>query len=240
MIKTIKKLFNYFGYQISRVNPPQKDFMYDGIKYEADPCSVGKTMEGEQAAEGAIRMIKEKKLTNLKILDIGCGVGVIGLTIFSRLNSEAIVDEVVLSDINFFNLHSLDRTLKLNNFSDQIGKKIRYYLSDGLHHIPQTEKFDIIVCNPPHYFNKDNSDELLSPGKLGTYDENWSFHSSFYKLCDNFLTDNGEIWFMENTTASAADRFINFIESNPNLKFVEQFTEPLNPRFFWMISKKVS
>jgi SAM-dependent methyltransferase len=238
MKQAIKKLFSVFGYEITKINPDGKNFSYNGIHFEADSCSVGKTNEGGQAAEGAIKMIQERNLKNLKVLDIGCGVGLIGLTMFSKLHKGSFISEMVFSDINFFNLHSLDRTLKGNNFSEYIGKQLRYYLSDGLNHIPDTEKFDIIICNPPHYFNKDNSDDLLSPGKLGTYDENWSFHASFYKICDKFLNPNGEIWFFENSVAADADKFLSFIDLNPNLNFIHQFPEPFNPRFFWMISKK--
>jgi len=238
MKRLIKAGLEYFGYEISKVHSKQNGFTINGIHYEVNPCSVGRTPEGEVAAEGAIRMIRERHLRDLKILDIGCGVGIIGLTIFSKLNKEAIVREVAFSDINTFNLDSLAKTLTRNNFGPLLVDRLRYYLSDGLNHIPQDEKFDIILGNPPHYFVKDRSEDWLSPNKLGTYDENWGFHASFYDKCHNYLTERGEVWFFENSSVTKGNDFLPFIKANANLRFVGQVPEALNPRFYWMITQR--
>jgi methylase of polypeptide subunit release factors len=239
MKQLIKNIAGHFGFEISKAHSRESGFTIEGIKYEADSCSVGKTPEGEHAAQGAIRMIRERNLKNLNILDIGCGVGIIGLTIYTKLSSEGIVSEIVFSDINIFNLHSLKRTLKSNNLEHLLGKKIRCYLSDGLQHIPETEKFDIIIGNPPHFISKKDSEEWLSPGKLGTYDADWGFHKSFYNACSTLLKEKGEVWMFENSAADG-DTFMPYIEANQKIKFVKQFPEPLNPRFYWMISQRIS
>jgi 16S rRNA G1207 methylase RsmC len=104
-------------------------------------------------AEGAIRMIRQRQLSDLSILDICCGVGIIGLTVFSRLNKEGLVKEVAFAAINIFNLHSLAKTLT-HHLGSLLGNRIKYWLSDGLKHIPRDQKFDLILSNPPHYFNE--------------------------------------------------------------------------------------
>lgn len=234
----IKVFLGGFGYEISRVR--RNRFVISGIQFEVDPCSVGKTPQGEMTAEGAIRIIRGRQLKDLKILDICCGVGIIGLIIFSKLSEDAIVKEVAFADINIFNLNSLHRTLRINHLDQLLGNRIRSYLSDGLKHIPRDEKFDIIVSNPPHYFGQDRIKDKnsLSTNRLSTYDANWDFHKFFYGQCHDYLADGGEVWFLENSSAASENDFLPFIEANAQLKYVGNAREPLDPRFFWMITRK--
>lgn len=217
-------------------------FTISGIEYLVGRCSVGETPQGEMTAKGAIQMIKERQLKEFTVLDICCGVGIVGLTILSTLRKEAVIKEVVFSDINIFNIESLFKTLTINNLDSLLGNTIRCYLSNGLNHIPSDERFDIIISNPPHYSEQSFSkqDIPLSPNTLGTYDPGWSFHKSFYRECHNYLTKSGEVWFLENHSASDEKDFLPFIEDNEqHLKYVEKVEEPLDPRFFWMITQKV-
>jgi len=232
-------IWNFFynlGYDISRARKSR--FTTGGLNYEVDPCSVGRTPQGEMTAQGAIAMIKERQLRDLKILDICCGVGIVGLTIFSRLGKEAIVKHVALADINIFNLNSLRRTLAVNRLDHLLGDRISCYLSEGLSHIPRGEKFDLIVSNPPHYFAPDRTKDGLSPGRLGTYDAGWSFHKSFYDECHHYLTNRGEVWFLENSAGATEEVLLPFIEANGSLRYEKQVREPLDPGFFWMITRK--
>jgi 2-polyprenyl-3-methyl-5-hydroxy-6-metoxy-1,4-benzoquinol methylase len=155
-------------------------FTIQDITYDVDPSSVGKTPLGETTAIGAIEMINERGLKNLKMLDIGCGVGIIGLTMFKELFPNKAIVEVSFSDINFFNLNSLDRTIRLNNFSSHLNKEIYLYLSDVFQHILQGKQFDLIVSNPPD-FSIENFDDIdLSGSSLGRYSANWHFHRQMY------------------------------------------------------------
>jgi methylase of polypeptide subunit release factors len=239
MKRLIKACVGTLGYEVRRRQEDQRRFTIKGIEYEVDPCSVGRTPQGEITAEAAIRMIRERGLKNLRVLDICCGVGIIGMTIFSTLRHEAIVEGVGLADINIFNLNSLRRTLSLNGLDDLLGDRINFWLSDSLNHIPAGERFDLIVSNPPHFFEENRTAGALTPGRLGTYDADWSFHKSFYSRCQDYLTDRGEVWFLENGAAVEERDLLPLIESNPDLSYVKTITEPLEPSFFWMISKKV-
>src|ERR1051325_805970 len=114
MKQMIKSAFRAMGFEVRRIMPTQKRFTVAGINYDADPCSVGHEPQGELTGRGAVRIIRERGLKNLSILDMCCGVGVIGLTIFSELRSTDMLDKVALADINIFNINSLERTLKVN------------------------------------------------------------------------------------------------------------------------------
>ena len=239
MKQLIKSAFNTMGYEVRRIIPPQNRFTVGKITYDVDPCSVGHEPQGELTGKGAIRFIRERGLRELSILDMCCGVGVIGLTIFSELRAESIVNKAGFADINIFNLNSLQRTLKINNLDQLIGTEINYWLSDSLKNIPPDQKFDLIVSNPPHFFSEDHTANLLIPSRLAMYDANWSFHKSFYSRCHEYLTERGEVWFLENGDAVKAEGLRPMIDDNPRLEYVGEMTEPGDPVFFWMFSKKV-
>ena len=221
------------GYEIHKTSV----FTVNGIRYEPDPCSVGWTPQGEMTAEGAIQMITQRGLRDLRILDMCCGIGIIGLSIFSRLESQSIVKEVAFADISIFNLHSLDRTVIMNNIDPAPGNRFRRWLSDGLNNIPRGERFDLIVSNPPHHLPTGHAADHMSPSSLGTYDSKWGFHQSFYAQCHDYLTPRGEVWFLENSRAAKDTDFLPFVEANPNLSYVGQIPEKLDSRFFWMITR---
>lgn len=238
MKQLIKSGLNAIGYEVRKAETDDRRFTIESITYEVDPCSVGQTPQGELTGKAAIRLIRERGLRDLSILDICCGVGIIGLTIFSRLHGESIVSQADFADINIFNLNSLRRTLKINNLDKLLGNKINLWLSDSLSNIPDDRKFDIIVSNPPHFFSEDHTTNPLSPGRLGTYDADWSFHKSFYSRCHRYLTDRGEVWFLENGDAVTAKDLLPLIEANPYLEYIDESPEPLDPTFFWMFSKR--
>jgi methylase of polypeptide subunit release factors len=239
MKQLIKSAFNAIGYEIRRTSPVSNRFTIRDVTYEVDPCSVGRTPQGELTGAAAIRLIRERGLRDLSVLDMCCGVGIIGLTIFSALRKESVVKQIGFADINIFNLNSLQRTLRINNLDQLIGDQINFWLTDSLRNIPDKVKFDIIVSNPPHFFLEDHTTDLLSPGRLGTYDADWSFHKSFYSQCHNYLTQRGEVWFLENGDAVTAKDLQPLIDANPNLKYAGDSIEPTDPTFFWMFSKRV-
>jgi tRNA1(Val) A37 N6-methylase TrmN6 len=191
-------------------------------------------------ARGAIHMIRERQLNGLNILDICCGVGIVGLTVFVNLRKAEIIKAAAFADINIFNLNSLHKTLKKNHLENLIGNQIRSYLSDGLKHIPQKEQFDLIISNPPHYFGKERikDKKSLSPGRLGTFDAGWDFHRAFYQRCHHYLSEKGEVWFLENSSAAGEEDFLPFIVANDQLTYRGKVEESSDPRFFWMITQK--
>ena len=241
MKKLVRKLAGSLGYDIVRISSPTSHlFTIGDVKYVADPCSVGQTPQGERTALGAIRMIGERQLKQLRILDICCGVGIIGLTMYSTLRKTSAITGAAFADINVFNLNSLHKTLGANNLGKLVGDEIHVWLSDGLSHIPEGERFDIIVSNPPHFFSKAFSEQdlPLSPHVLGTFDAGWDFHKAFYSKCQDYLTESGEIWFLENGEGARDSDLLPFINANNALQYVKTIDEPLLPGFFWMITKR--
>lgn len=215
-----------------------RPFTVAGVKYYVDACSVGLTPQGEITGAAAAERARRENLTDLHVLDICCGVGIVGLTLCARLQGEGRVRKLTLLDINIFNLNSAKRTLRRNDFD---GVELRTVLSDSLKSVPEGEKFDLIVSNPPHLYIEDISQKALNPTTLGTFDEGWQFHKDFYEVVDRYLSDRGQIWFLENFNGAPMEaHFRAFVDANPRLRYVESVPEPTDPtgKMHWVISRR--
>lgn len=86
-----------------------------------------------------------------KTLDIGCGQGLLGLTLLSR----GMVSDVVFSDVSIAALESVKKNLILNPMLEHSKPQVRTVASDQFSNISET--FDLIVTNPPfHMGQKDD------------------------------------------------------------------------------------
>ena len=79
---------------------------------------------------------------------------------------------------------------------DNLGSSrgIVYYESDNLKQIPKElyGKIDLVVANPPNYFNIQSSHPLgkYSCNDLRPNDREWKIHKDFYSNIKPFLTDD--------------------------------------------------
>jgi len=106
-------------------------------------------------------ILEDEKRNHLKVLDLGCGYGLIGIVLNKMIQAE-----VTMSDVNKRALHLTERNLKLNNATAKVVE------SDCYENIE--DKFDLIVTNPPIRAGKDvllkmllgSSDYLTDKGLL--------------------------------------------------------------------------
>ena len=217
----------------------KEGFDVDGVQYYPDPSSVGKTPQGRITGESAADLVRSRGLSDIRVLDVCCGVGIVGFTMLAQLKDTERISEMSFADINIFNVNSVKRTLE-NNDESRIGKApVHVYLSDGLRCIEPASQFDVIVSNPPHFdadpFPKGTS---LDPVSLGNSDPAWDFHRGFYEVVDKYLRPEGEVWFFENGEGASVDLLLPFIEQNPDLEFIESFPDRRDSTFFWMITRR--
>ncbi|MGH9279902.1 MAG: methyltransferase, partial [Acidimicrobiales bacterium] len=195
-------------------------FVVEGIRYHPDPCSIGHTSQGGVTGSSAGDYARERSLTDLHVLDMCCGVGVVGLTMcaYLRGDGERRIRKMSFADINIYNLNSLEKTLRQNP-SDLWGSvETEAFLTDGLKAIEPAHQFDLIVSNPPHFYTESFTDWTLQPSVLGAMDPGWSFHREFYAVCHEYLSPPGEVWFLENHLAEPEQALKEIIEESPQME----------------------
>ncbi len=104
--------------------------------------------ETESIVEDALLFIKQKKLENPRILDLGAGTGCIGLSILKNANTANLVC-VEKSPEAYKYLVENTANLKLDNRTQTILNDIEELNFADLGH------FDIVVSNPPYIANGD-------------------------------------------------------------------------------------
>ncbi|MCQ6254622.1 class I SAM-dependent methyltransferase [Methanocaldococcus sp.] len=108
------------------------------------------------------------------ILDLGCGYGVIGISLADEVKS------VTMVDINRRSLKLAKENIKLNNLENQ---NIKVIYSDLYENI-KNRKFDKIITNPPIRAGKEVLHRIIKEGK-------------------EMLKDRGEIWVVIQTKQGA-------------------------------------
>ena len=209
-----------------------------GITYHVSPCSVGLTPQGQLTGETASELIRERSLSNLRVLDICCGVGIVGLTMLSCLRDEKRIAHMSFGDINIFNIVSVRNTVSRADPAALGNADIEISLSDNLTGMSPRNQFDLIVSNPPHFDIRSVDETKLNPVGLGSVDPGWIFHRDFYASVHDYLSDDGEIWFLENSDGASEATLLPFIEANAGLEYVTSFPDRRDPTFFWMTSRR--
>jgi release factor glutamine methyltransferase len=152
-----KNLLLKHGFSLDKIDQ-YKDMPVEYIVGKAEFCDlefiVDKNvliprLETEELVNLVLKDIKKNKLKNLNIADVGCGSGVIGLTLLKKIIPTSRDKNIYLylSDIS-------EKALKIaeNNyqklFKDK--KNIKFIKSNLLSNYPQDIKFDYIVANLPY------------------------------------------------------------------------------------------
>ncbi len=105
--------------------------------------------ETEELVENTIRYIKEIFNGKARVLDIGCGSGVIGLTIKSKLPD----CEVDLIDISVDALNVTKENAKNLNLD------VNIYESDLFSNVK--DKYDVIISNPPYIREDEEIEDIV-------------------------------------------------------------------------------
>ena len=147
-----------------------------------------------------------------RICEFACGPGYIGFSLLAH----GLCDSLCLIDINPEAVEICKKTIKENKLED----KVSVYLSDGLSDVPLTEKWDLVVSNPPHASKF--PDEKFRDWNLRSVDSNFEIHEKFYSKVNGFLKPDASILFQENIFGSMPWIHTDMIIKN-NLEFVRCF-----------------
>ena len=126
------------------------------------------------------------------------GPGFIGFSLLAH----GLAETLCLADVNPEAVEACQRTIAEND----LARRVSVYQSDNLKNIPNSERWDLVVANPPH-FADDWIDDLRS------YDDNWHLHRNFFVAVGRFLKPGGVVVLQENNRGSTAATFAPMIEA---------------------------
>lgn len=114
-----------------------------------------------------------------------CGPAFFGFALLS----EDLCESLCLVDINPAAIDCVQKSIGAN----QLEHRVRAYVSDNMASVPKHERFDLVVANPPWYYEI-NSAHPLFPVIIPTdqagllqRDPGWRIHEKFYDQIASFL-----------------------------------------------------
>src|SRR3989344_8936820 len=158
-----------------------------------------------------IPVIKERFGHVGHVFEFCAGPGFIGFSLLAN----GLCDRLTLADINPEAVEACRETVRRNNLESTVS----VYQSDCLDQIPESEKWDLVVGNPPHWWT---ASEEVYQKDIRKFDPDLRIHKKFYKDIKKFLKPEGAVLLQENKTATRSDDFIPMIEEN-GLKIIEIF-----------------
>jgi predicted RNA methylase len=150
------------------------------------------------------------------------GPGFIGFSLLAR----GLTESLCLADVNPEAIEACRRTIADNNLQTRVS----LYHSDGLKNIPASERWDLVIANPPHFV-----DDWI--GDLRSYDDAWRVHRDFFAGVASFLNPGAVITLQENNRGSTAETFRPMIErSGLTTTFVAECRpqRTLHDRFYYI------
>ena len=166
------------------------EYFYDR-KFKVTSDVLSPRMETEELVYKVIDYIRKNNLTNIKILDLCTGSGIIGITLKKELEEFGV--EIIVSDIS-----SRALTVAKENASS-LEADISFVESDLFSNIH--DKFDIIVSNPPYIAHDDkktikenvlNYDPHLA---LFADEEGMYFYRNIIEKSRPYLNEKGIMFF---------------------------------------------
>jgi 16S rRNA G966 N2-methylase RsmD len=150
------------------------------------------------------------------------GPGFIGFSLLGH----GLCETLCLADINPDAVEACRRTIQDN----RLDSRVAVYRSDNLASIPTSEKWDLVVSNPPHFV-----DHFV--GDLRGHDPDWRIHRGFYATVAKHLNPGGVLVLQENNRGSTVEAFRPMIEASElSITFVHACAPERTPndRFYYV------
>lgn len=154
-----------------------------GLKFKINENVLIPRFETEELVENIKNYLEKKNITNPKILDLGCGSGVIGLTL-KHFFPDSLVTLVDISE------EALE--VALEN-AKSLGLDVRFIKSDWFSNVP-IDKYDVIVSNPPYIKLDEEIEDIVKNNEpsLALYGgvDGLDCYRSILKNITNYLKDD--------------------------------------------------
>lgn len=185
---------------------------YARVRYKNIDVSYHPSLDGGGMDFGQefIWVLEEKFGRVGHLFEFCAGPGFIGFSLLAH----GLCDRLTVADINPEAVEACRVTVKENGLES----KIAVYQSDCLDDIPQGEKWDLVVSNPPHW--RSGEDAYVRDKRM--WDPDLRIHDRFYRGIRPYLKPGGAILMQENGSATKAEDFRQMIESN-GLSLAQEF-----------------
>jgi hypothetical protein len=181
---------------------------------------------GSGFGQDYVRVLRELGMNHVGNLYEWCsGPGYIGFSLLAH----GFCDHLTLADINPVAVAAAKETAAFNG----IEKSVSIYLSKGLSEIPASEKWDLVVSNPPHFL------DWKGPSNLRSEDAGWEIHKDFYANVKRHMNPGGYTVIQENAQGSKAQDFIPMIRAGGG-EYLKELPGPdIGPggRMYYMVSR---
>ncbi|GEM_PF-1165388 len=192
--------------------------MYYKVKYNEISVSYLPELDGGGMTFGQqyLGVIRERVGRVGHVFEYCAGPGFIGFSLLAN----GLCDRLTLADVNPAAVKAVEATIRENHLE----ARVKVYQSDCLDDIPATEKWDLVVSNPPHW---DGTEESYREA-IRLVDPGWIIHKRFYRDVKKFMNPHASIIFQESSHATKRDDFEPMIKEN-GLELVEVFEAPPTP-----------
>ncbi len=119
---------------------------------------------------------------------------------FSLLGN-GLCETLCLADINPAAVASCRNTVHQN----RLDQRVSVYHSNNLRSIPEAERWNLVVSNPPHFIDQ-------YEGDIRAHDPGWDIHREFFSTIHKHLEDDGVIILQENNRGSTVETFRGMID----------------------------
>lgn len=129
-----------------------------------------------------------------------------GFFMFEALGS-GLANEIVGSDSFYPALENVRRTAEQHNLTD----KVTLYHTPLIANIPDHEKWDLVIGNPPWYYyadilienykSRNESEEAIQNAIRICVDQEWQIHREFFNNLGKHVTPDCDIYLVEGTPA---------------------------------------
>jgi methylase of polypeptide subunit release factors len=158
---------------------------YRDIRVNYFPSLAG---GGEAWADCFVQVVRKLFGKVEKICEFASGPGFIG---FSLLAND-LCEKLTLVDVNPEAVRVCLSTVEEN----QLGDRVSIFGSNGLDAVPETERWNLVVMNPPfEYCTRYDYEHTFAQGyyTLRIFDPEWAIHRQFYKQVGRFLFPAGSV-----------------------------------------------
>lgn len=167
--------------------------------------------ETEELVENTLKYIKDLFDKDIKILDIGCGSGVIGITLKKMLPTS----QVDLVDISSEAIKVAKTNAKL------LDADVNFIESDVFENVE--DKYDVIISNPPYIKNEEEIEDIVKNNEphiaLYAGDDGLDIYKKILKEINKYMNNKCLVSF--EIGADQKDDLIKLVKENINNPIIE-------------------